>query len=165
MIIINPLYFKPLYPNNYHLATAPRASSMRVMCTFSRKPALQRSTHSPRLQKRKPEAVLPAFPKLAGWWLRAVLPPQARLRSHTFCHWTMGNRFSEWVNRRQKLQWEETVIPTFLSSSSFPVHKRETVNDHCNSLTCHPECGSCWNSLRPPSPPRAQGEITLFAAS
>lgn len=67
MIIINPLYFKPLYPNNYHLATAPRASSMRVMCTSSRKPALQRSTHGPRLQKRKPEAVLPAFPKLAGW--------------------------------------------------------------------------------------------------
>lgn len=65
--IINPLYFKPLYPNNYRLATAPRARSMRVTCTSSRKHALQRSTQSPRLQKRKPAAALPAFPKLAGW--------------------------------------------------------------------------------------------------
>ena len=124
MIVINPLCFKPLYPNNnYHLATVSWVNSMQVICMSLRKPPLQRIAHSPVYRIGKPGRCWPAFSNWL-WWLSCIapqLPPTPPpLLSHTFCRWNTANQVSEWANRRPKLTGGTggTVIPTFLSSFS-----------------------------------------------
>ena len=171
MIVINPLCFKPLYPNNnYHLATVSWVNSMQVICVSLRKPPLRRIAHSPVYRIGKPGRCWPAFSNWL-WWLSCIapqLPPPTGAAAITHIlsmkHSKSGFRMSQQeaeINRRNGRN-SHPHLSLFLlllllsSSSFFVIHKRETVNTVILPRVA-PNDETAQILSYPPSPPGAQG--------